>query len=670
MKQQVPSVPLVTNDPYFSIWSPSNCLYESDTQNWTGARQPMSGWAKIDGKSFRFLGQEGPKDTLQQCSLDIQAMSTCYGFEGGGIRLGVKFTSPLLLNDLDMVSRPCTYLDFEVQSLDGREHDVDLFFSMDESHCHAESQPQPMLTASHTYSGVRTVWMGKKKQSPLNHSGDGITIDWGYLYLAMPEEQPGQLYYQNNQRSSLGASLHLQAAAQPQTATLVLGYDDTLSIMYFGKAHKAYWARNGKTMLDVLQEAVQQHAVRLVQCDVFDQQLARQCHQAGGESYAKIGRLAYRQTIAAHKLIVNDEGQVIFLSKECDSNGCIGTSDVSYPSVPLYLLYQPELVLGMLRPIFAFANMPVWEFDFAPHDVGRYPYANGQVYGVTTQEDGGDWHMPNGAVFPPYYQYPQGSEVYNLYMQMPVEECGNMLIMTAAACLAKGDFSLAKAHDNLLEKWAAYLIQHSPDPGEQLCTDDFAGHLAHNVNLSAKGVMGVYSYAIILAQTGREDQARQYAEKARAMAEDWLRRAQTPQGTALTFAPLQGWSLKYNLVWDLLFQSQLFPASFYQKELETYIQNTNAYGVPLDSRKDYTKSDWILWVAAMAQDEETASKLIRPIDSYLQDTPSRVPFSDWYDTVTGAYCHFINRTVQGGLFMPLLRKQWEEKGLAQSIALG
>jgi hypothetical protein len=293
----------------------------------------------------------------------------------------------------------------------------------------------------------------------------------------------------------------------------------------------------------------------------------------------------------------------------------------------------------------------VWHFDFAPHDVGRYPHATGQVYGV----DLPDAWRKNGSTYPPLYLYPAEKNMYIHKYQMPVEECGNMLIMLAAACRADRKIPLAMDNMAILEKWVRYLIEYGEDPGNQLCTDDFAGHLARNVNLSAKAVMGVAAYASLLKLTGERARAAEYMKKARAMAESWLNRARTPEGhTALTFEG-QGWSMKYNLAWDKVLGFKLLPDEFYRAEIESYLPRINEYGLPLDSRADYTKSDWILWVAAMA-DGEARAKLIAPVAKYLRESPSRVPFSDWYDTKTGKYVHFIARSVQGGIFMPLLRR--------------
>ena len=653
-EQIVPSIPLITHDPYFSIWVPGNTLNEHPTECWTGAEKPILGEITVDGTAYRFLGK-GDSPVLKQVSLAVEATSTTALFCGADIELEVRFTSPLLLSDLELVSRPCTYMDFAVRSLSEKPHDVLITVTFDEKHCYDGDERQERTGGVHKLPWGSAAWMGKRKQSPLNHSGDGITIDWGYLYLALGACHAGAVTYNTGARSCLQAVMDLGPVTGKALTGLVAAYDDVLAIQYFGQARKAYWARKGKTILQAIGEAVAEHGSLLTRCKLFDQTLGEIATEAGGEPYAAVCAAAYRQTIAAHKLITDEHDNVIFLSKECYSNGCIGTADVSYPSVPLYLMYAPELVKGMLRPIFRFAGMPVWEYGFAPHDVGRYPYADGQVYGASQP------NLPNGAVQPPYYLYPAGSDAYDFNQQMPVEECGNMLIMAAAVSAAEGDYSFASEHMALLEKWVCYLMEYGRDPGNQLCTDDFAGHLAHNVNLSAKAIVGIVSYARILSGLGRTPEAEQYLRKARSMAADWEKRAARGDHTALTFDQEDGWSLKYNLVWDLLFEAHLFTNELYQEEIALYLQHQNRFGVPLDSRKDYTKSDWILWAASMAENRDDRKALIKPVADFLTDSPDRIPFGDWYDTITGEHFQFQNRTVQGGLFMPLLRDAWKKQ---------
>ena len=671
---RVPAVPLITHDPYFSAWSPSDKLYESEVMHWSGAPHRLSGHVLIDGKAYRFMGAIGAADVLTQVGLSITPTSSKYVFEGGGIQLEVDFTSPILVTDLELVSRPCTYVDFRARATDNANHQLEIIIDADESFCHNATENQPMLGGVHRLQRGMTVencgWMGLKKQMPLGHSGDGIVTDWGYMYAyankgtgccadagyctditAWRKDTVGVEAGEPGTTGIYAKVCFQELDTTTATAYIALAYDDLQAIGYFGSTLKAYWADEGETALEMIEKAISQHDSVLARVSVFDTQLMANAKALGGDEYALLCALAYRQSIAAHKLVRDDEGNVIFLSKENFSNGCIGTVDVSYPSTPLYLLYNPELVKGMIRPVIKFAKLPVWQYDFAPHDVGRYPYATGQVYGVNE-----DFGIPNGDVYPPYYTYPSNSDKYRLSSQMPVEECGNMLTMIAAVVQQDPLSIMEFAEDMpLLEQWAAYLIKHGDDPGEQLCTDDFAGHLAHNVNLSAKAIIGVASMGLIKNAAGEEDEGEAYLQKAKSMAQTWEGKFEGRTHTPLTFDKPETWGQKYNLVWDLVFGLDLFSKETYKREVATYLAKQNEFGLPLDSRKDYTKSDWILWCATFADNFKDRHVLIAPVHKFICKSPSRVPFSDWYCTVESVNHYFRNRTVQGGIFMPMLR---------------
>ena len=306
----------------------------------------------------------------------------------------------------------------------------------------------------------------------------------------------------------------------------------------------------------------------------------------------------------------------------------------------------------MLRPIFRFADSRAWSFDFAPHDVGRYPYAWGQVYGIS-QGRAFRGNIEEGDIYPSFFEFPCDADIYDLRMQMPVEECGNMLLMTAVVCMADHSANFAEPYLGLLQKWTEYLIRYGMDPGEQLCTDDFAGHLAHNANLSIKAILGIEAYSRILKLENRKEESAQYHETAKRMAAKWVEIAVVDNHTVLSFFNSDSWSLKYNLIWDIVFGSRLFPEDLPEKELMFYLTKSEKYGVPLDNRVTYSKSDWLLWCAAMSNNPDMRRKYIRPVADYIRESSTRVPFSDWYDTVSGRYCHFIARSVQGGLFMPI-----------------
>ncbi len=634
---RLPALPLVVNDPYFSIWLPGDRPTDAETIHWSGVRKPLKGYITVDGKRYRFLGKDGTP-AVETLDVTVTPLQTIFALQAGAVRLNVAFWSPALPDDLDALSIPVTFVDLEVASLDDQPHFTEVRLDISDHLCYdGESRPE-LYGGAWASEGIHYGYLGQKKQRVLGHSGDHITMDWGYLWMASAqgvEQSPHALSF----------VWKLTACAAPQSAFAALGYDDVAAIQYFGTPCRAWYQRHGSTFHQALDDFARRHDALLQAVRAWDARILNDARKAGGDEYAEIISAAWRQTFAAHKLIATPSGDMALLSKENDSGGCIGTVDVSYPTVPVLLKYCPELVNALCRPILEYASMPVWNRDFAPHDVGFYPYVAGQVYGLRTP-------LNNGDVVPPLYLYPPDAELYDDRFQMPVEECSNMLIMLEAALSFGASDTLARRYAPLMNQWVAYLDRYGDDPGEQLCTDDFAGHLAHNVNLAAKAFIGVACYARLQRRLGDEAQATRWEARAHAMAESWLCRA--GKGTTpLTFDG-ERWSMKYNLAWDLVLGLKLLPESFYRAETESYLPRMNRYGLPLDSRADYTKSDWLAWCAAMARDVNTRKALLHPLSLYLRESATRVPFSDWYDTRSGDFIQFIGRSVQGGLFMPML----------------
>jgi hypothetical protein len=360
---------------------------------------------------------------------------------------------------------------------------------------------------------------------------------------------------------------------------------------------------------------------------------------AGGEEYARVAALTFRQTMAAHKLAADWDGMPLFFSKENFSNGSIDTVDVTYPSAPFFLLFNPQLLKAQMRPVLDYAGSARWKFPFAPHDLGTYPLANGQTYG------GGERTEEN---------------------QMPVEESGNLLLLTAALAKAEGDAKFAAEYWPLLSKWAAYLREKGMDPENQLSTDDFAGHLAHNTNLSLKAILALGAYAQLAEELDKPLVASSYHNAARRMAERWVSLADDGDHYRLAFDKPGTWSQKYNLVWDRLLGLNLFPPAVARKELAFYKAKQNVYGLPLDNREAYTKLDWIVWTATLAESDADFKTFVAPVYRFANESPSRVPLTDWYGTVSGKQVGFQARSVVGGVYIkllsdPALWKKWSAR---------
>lgn len=572
----------------------------------------------------------------KQQSVQLKATQTIYNLNCGGVDIQMTFTSPLLLNDLNLLSRPVSYISFKAKSLDGKPHDVQVSFGAS-TDIAVNSSTQEVKTEKYTSEHVSILKAGTTEQTLLTRKDNDSRIDWGYAYLATPLDQNSSQFISdsfgiNSKKSntSTGKQLFLntilnlgKVTAQPSEQYVMLGYDDLYSVQYFGKNLKPWWKNTADSTIEKqLNKASRDYISIIKKCMTFDDEMYTKAVKIGGISYAKLCELAYRQSIAAHKLVKSPQGDILFLSKENFSGSFINTVDVTYPSAPLFLQYNPELMKGMLNGIFYYSESGKWNKPYPAHDLGSYPLANGQTYG----ED------------------------------MPVEEAGNMMIITAAIAKAEGNADYARKHWKTLTTWAEYLKKEGFDPANQLCTDDFAGHMARNANLSVKAIVGLGAYAMLADMLKEKEIAEKYNILAKKMALDWMKIADNGDHYVLAFGKQGTWSQKYNLVWDKLLELNIFPKEVAQKEIKYYLTKQNTYGLPLDSRKSYTKSDWILWTATMADHKSDFEKLVGPVYKFVLETNPRVPLTDWHETESGEKAGFQARSVVGGYFIKFLDK--------------
>ena len=229
-----------------------------------------------------------------------------------------------------------------------------------------------------------------------------------------------------------------------------------------------------------------------------------------------------------------------------------------------------------------------------------------------------------------------------------------MLILLAALARVEGNADYAAHYWPQVTKWAEYLKEKGLDPENQLSTDDFAGHLAHNANLSIKAILALGAYAQLASMTGHAADATRYRQTAREFARKWAELAIDGDHYKLAFDKPGTWSQKYNLVWDKLLGLNLFPKEIASREIAYYLTKQNAYGLPLDNRRDYTKLDWVMWTATLADNRGDFDKIVAPAWQFANTSSSRVPLTDWYDTKTAKMQGFQARSVVGGLFIPML----------------
>lgn len=659
---RTPATPLVLHDPYFSVWSFQDDLADGPTRHWTGTQQQLAGMVRIDGKTYRFMGDDRDTPALKQVSRAIWPTRTIYEFEDAGIHLTLTFFTPALPQNLDVLSRPVTYLSWSVRSVDGKPHATSLYFDAS-SQLATNTGDETVVWGRERVGDMQVLRVGTNAQPVLAKSGDNLRIDWGWLYVAVPPQQGTDVaaadesargQFAKDGTLPAGDDLEMPRAVKhglpllavrfdlgsvdstPVSRRVMLAYDDQFSIEYLNRKLRPYWRRNGMTASAMLEKAEADESSLRAQGESFDRELVAGLTREGGAKYAQLATLAYRQTIAAHKLVADVDGSPMLFSKENFSNGCIDTVDVTYPSSPFFLLLNPKLLQAQLAPMLEYASLPRWRWPFAPHDLGTYPLANGQVYGggERTEED-----------------------------QMPVEESGNLIILVNALAHAEDSAAFAGKYWPVLSKWAEYLKEKGLDPENQLSTDDFAGHLPHNTNLSIKAIEALGSYAQLAQKLGKQREAAEYRRLAEQMAARWKEMAIDGDHYKLAFDQPGTWSQKYNLVWDHVLDLHLFSPQIIEQETAFYLKHQNAFGLPLDNRKTYTKLDWIVWTATLSGSQSNFIALTDPLYKYMTESPSRVPLSDWFETTDGKQVGFQARSVVGGVYMkmladPAMWKKW------------
>ena len=583
-------------------------------------------------------------NTATQKDVNVQATNTYYTFDCGNVELKLTFLAPFMMDNLDLMSRPVNYISYDVRSLDGKEHDVQIYFEAAPNWV-SFLRNQPTEVSAFSQDGLSFTKMGRTEQNPLGREREATYYtNWGYVYFAANEAtssyaagdpvamraafvENGTLGNNEGAKNGYMAIAENLGTGLNTSGKIMVGYDDILSLNYFGTNLRPYWNRNGdRTIEQEFVAAHNEYAELKTKSAKFDYELMQDAMRVGGKEYAELCASVYRQVIVAHKLMEAPNGTIIFPSKEISSGGFVSTVDVTYPSAPMFLYYNPELLKGLIEPIFYMAENGIWNKPYPAHDAGKYPWAFGQEYG----ED------------------------------MPIEEAGNMLILTALLTKVDGNADYATKHWESLSKWSNYLIEKGLDPANQLCTDDFAGHLARNANLSVKAILGIAAYGYMAGEKGDKATCEKMMAKAKEMAQEWMTLADAGDHYSLSFGNKESWSQKYNMVWDKLMGWEIFPEEVKQKELAYYLTKQNQYGLPLDSRRNYTKSDWIMWTATLADDHETFMKFVQPIYDFANETTDRIGLTDWYNTDSDKRVGFEARPVLGGFYIKMLEEKFSK----------
>lgn len=313
--------------------------------------------------------------------------------------------------------------------------------------------------------------------------------------------------------------------------------------------------------------------------------------------------------------------------------------------MPFFLYANSDLLRYNLEPLYQGQEGGFYPNQYSTHDLGtHFPNATGRV---------------------------EGNDEY-----MPVEESENMILMTYAYFKFSGDFSFIKQHYAVLQQFATYLTNFSLIPGLQLSSDDFASQLVNQTNLAIKGIIGLQAMADIATIAGDPTSSENYSSTASSFYSQWETFATDPSGrhTLLSYQWRSSYGLLYNTFPNMLLNLNLIPQSLYDMQSAWYPTTSQTFGIPLENRDSYTKSDWELWTAATCS-PQTRRLFVNALGYWLNQTNTDRPFTELYETFdTGSYSasplpiFFNARPVAGGHYSLLSLLRLDQIGRGANLA--
>ena len=444
----------------------------------------------------------------------------------------------------------------------------------------------------------------------------------------------------------------------------------------------------------------------------YSAQLANDALKSGGEDYRDILFLSARQTMGGTAFAGIPEDPILF-QKEISSSGNLNTMDVIFPSFPFWMYTNPRWLAYTLEPIIQHTLSGQYPNDYMMHDLGaHFPNATGHPDGrdeyMPVEESGDILILALALVNSLKYSHNAGSQWATMGSQTFDDDSNSSAFSLKNLDERDGIAGLDDSwggSDNgkgvkqaekwirrsyrLWLQWTQYLIDFSLEPSNQLSTDDFAGPLQLQVNLALKGIIGIKAMSQIAATINEERDVKHYLNISETYVDKWVDFGLSRDGNHMKLAYdwYGSWTNLYNLYADSLLcfhlegtslalpdsstsilsgrdhQKPLKPDSrvgfvphkIYDLQSKHYHNVRQRYGLPLDSRHLYTKTDWEFFSTAVTS-SSTRAEILKSIAKWVNETNTDRPLTDVHNTegegqFDGAY--FIARPVVGAHFARL-----------------
>ncbi|KAJ5113163.1 hypothetical protein N7456_001697 [Penicillium angulare] len=648
-----PSYPLAVRNPYLSTWMPSDRVERlpyADSQFWAGQELGWSVIVRVNGHAYSLMGvPDLEANGIRAASVhraEFTATHSIFHLTAGPASFALDFFSPVSPSNYDRQSLPFSYLTVEVTRSHG--HDIQI------------------------YTDIDGKWTGKQKRAArvFEEHGDlaihSLLVDdaekyaeeddmalWGQVILASrPERESslsaiaghpqtvrrlfangGDLSGEDSAWSSGGvvALAHdLGSVIGSASVNFAVGYERKEAIDYLGEDYTGYYRANYPTKHEALTFFFDDYEEAFWESLEFDKELQTFATAAAGPKYADIVALSTRQAYGGIDLTIPydslDTENVLAFIKELSSDGNINTIDVIMPAFPIYWVLDPDWIRLLLEPVMKYLDAGRWSLPYTIHDLGsHYPHAVGH-------DD-------------------QKAEA------MPIEECGNLLILALAYAQATGDTDWTDQYLEIFRKYADYLVDNSINIANQLSSNDAAGPLPNETNLAIKAAVGIKAFGEL---SGIDYYSSVGDEHADLFFTQGLGTDEQQSHFVLEYPDFpDSWKTPYNIYPDLLLGLETFPPEAHQMSNDFFSTSVRGeYGVPLDNRQDWAKSDWNMWLASTF-DKETKGQFVDDLWAFMTNGKHNWPFSDRY-VATSAHGNEPGvpilcraRPTVGGHFAPL-----------------
>ena len=384
------------------------------------------------------------------------------------------------------------------------------------------------------------------------------------------------------------------------SVNFAVGYVREKAISYLERAYTGYYRGWYTRTSEALSHFLDDYTDALVESRDVDATMVTRAKAAAGQKYADIVTLSARQAFGGIDVTIpedtKDTNDVLAFVKELSSNGNLNTVDVIMPAFPIYYVLDPDYIRLLLEPIMRYLEAGRWREPFMIHDMGsHYPNATGH-------DD-------------------QKAE------PMPIEECGNLMVLGLAYVHATGDTDWIARYRDVIRPYADYLIDNSIDIAEQLSSNDAAGPLANETNLAIKAAVGLKAFGKLTGLTEYSDIGDQHAIL---FFSHGLGTDAEKTHFVLQYPDVpSSWKTPYNLYPDVLFDLHTFPEAAYEMDDAFFQSVRGEYGVALDNRQDWAKSDWNMWLAATFG-KSTRDQFVDDLWTYTTNGKHNWPFSDRY----------------------------------------